>query len=68
MIKYICQEGRDIDLQIVMLYAGTKSEVPTTGAATQVVGYAGKINPGSFIYTKAVDVAVLGDDDKWGWL
>ena len=54
--------------QEVLLFADTKTEVPSTGVATRnAMGGTFALPPTSIIHTAAGEVAVLDTNDNWVW-
>ena len=62
--------GRNEKSGKLVLFADTKDEVPSTGAATapMIPGYKGTLEPVSIVWTGDKHAAVLGTDDNWDWL
>lgn len=64
-------EGSNLGGRFTLLYADTKSEVPSTGTAT-VAAIQGdrvsKLATGDVLYTANLEKAVLKSDDTWNWV
>ena len=67
MIKLISIDANEGSAKRVTIYADTKAEVASTGAATSVTGLDGAIAPASILFTSAFEVAILKSDDDWEW-
>lgn len=61
-------DSSNIRGQMVTLYADTKAEVPSTGAATvNSLGEIVELKPGDVIYTADFNAAILKSNDQWKW-
>lgn len=61
-------DSSNIRGQMVTLFADTKSEVPSTGAATvSSLGEQLILNPGDVVYTADFNAAILKSNDQWKW-
>ena len=64
MIKIVKIDSDTPDRRIFVLFADTKTEVPSTGSET-INGI--ELDPGSIIYTANLDIGVLKSNDEWEW-
>lgn len=67
MIKIVEYAGQNTANNVLVLFADTKTEVPSTGEATAEAAGIKKIAAGSVIYTAKLAVAVLKSNDNWDW-
>ena len=69
MIKVYSMDGDPAvneDAKLV-LFADTKSEVPETGAATEVEDFTDDIPAMTILFTASMEVAVLNTSGTWVW-
>lgn len=68
MIKIVEYAGQNTANNVVVLFADTKTEVPSTGTATAEAAHMPKApSAGSVIYTAKLAVGVLKSNDRWDW-
>lgn len=67
MIKVVEYPKNTTAVNVCVLFADTKTEVPSTGEATAEAAGIKKIAAGSVIYTAKMAVAVLKSNDNWDW-
>lgn len=68
MIKIVEYAGQNTARNVVVLFADTKTEVPSTGADTATAAHMSKAPAaGSVLYTAKLAVAVLKSSDRWDW-
>lgn len=61
-------KGEHPVLNVLTMFADTKSEVPETGSATATSArIIKKPAPGSILYTARLEIAVLKSNDHWEW-
>ena len=67
MIKIVEYPTNTTAQNVYVLFADTKTEVPSTGTATAEAANIKKLAAGTVLYTAKMAVAVLKSNDSWDW-